>query len=336
LIRNDVPWEGGVVEGPFIARRGDWFYMFYSGNGCCGAGCNYALGVARSKSLLGPWEKNPANPILAGNDQWKCPGHGSIITDPQGRYFLLYHAYARASSIFTGREALLDEVVFGTDGWPTINQGKGPSERAASPLGVAQRRAELSFEDEFDTQQLRPGWQWPQAHQPKVEFKGSQGGQLHLSPPSDRAADLIGAILARSTTLGDYKAVTVLSAAELKPGAAAGLAAFGDPGNAMGLILRDGKLVLWRRDKGKDRTLAEESAPVGNKLHLRLTTEKGYQFHFAFSANGKDWSPIGEDLEGKHLPPWDRSIRVALTAGGSAGAAGVFEKFELQPSASDR
>ena len=50
LIRNDAPWEAQLVEGPFIMRRGDWFYMFYSGNACCGRECNYALGVARSQS----------------------------------------------------------------------------------------------------------------------------------------------------------------------------------------------------------------------------------------------------------------------------------------------
>src|SRR4051794_36180322 len=36
LIRNDAPWEGALVEGPFLLHRGEWFYLFYSGNGCCG------------------------------------------------------------------------------------------------------------------------------------------------------------------------------------------------------------------------------------------------------------------------------------------------------------
>ncbi len=87
LIRNDTDWEGGVVEGPYVLRRGDWFYLFYSGNGCCGPGCNYALGVARAHALSGPWQKNPSNPILAGNGDWKCPGHGSVVTDETGRYW---------------------------------------------------------------------------------------------------------------------------------------------------------------------------------------------------------------------------------------------------------
>ncbi|HKQ99033.1 MAG TPA: glycoside hydrolase family 43 protein, partial [Pyrinomonadaceae bacterium] len=93
ILRNNASWEKHVTEGSFIIRRGGWFYHFYSGNACCGRACDYALGVARSRKLLGPWEKNPANPILDENDAWQCPGHGSIVTTPEGRDFLLYHAY---------------------------------------------------------------------------------------------------------------------------------------------------------------------------------------------------------------------------------------------------
>lgn len=160
LIRNDTPWEGGLVEGPFVLRRGNWFYLFYSGNGCCGEGCKYALGVARSRALLGPWEKNLTNPILTGNQAWKCPVHESIAADQRGRYWLLSHAYSTWGSIFTGREAMLDEVKFGPDGWPVINGGQGPSVKSPSPYGVAQRKAALRFSDDFSEAQLRPGWQW--------------------------------------------------------------------------------------------------------------------------------------------------------------------------------
>ena len=80
LIRNDPKsWEGGVVDGAVVLRRGDWFYLFYSGNACCGRRCNYALGVARSRHLLRTWEKNQANTILAENQNYQSPGHGSIV-----------------------------------------------------------------------------------------------------------------------------------------------------------------------------------------------------------------------------------------------------------------
>ena len=147
------------------------FYLFYAGSGCCGAGCNYAVGVARSKSLHGPWEKNPQNPIIAGNADWKCPGHGSIVADERGRSWFLYHAYSAKSFVFTGREAMLDEVKFGTDGWPTINAGKGPSSRAAAPFENAGSGAERNFADEFDSAELKPGWNWPVSDEPRLRLQ---------------------------------------------------------------------------------------------------------------------------------------------------------------------
>ena len=44
ILRNEAPWEGHLVEGPFILRHGDWFYLFYSAGGCCGRTCDYRLG----------------------------------------------------------------------------------------------------------------------------------------------------------------------------------------------------------------------------------------------------------------------------------------------------
>jgi beta-xylosidase len=32
LIRNTLPWEGALVEGPWVIRRGAYYYLFYSAN----------------------------------------------------------------------------------------------------------------------------------------------------------------------------------------------------------------------------------------------------------------------------------------------------------------
>ncbi|HYY43211.1 MAG TPA: glycoside hydrolase family 43 protein, partial [Pyrinomonadaceae bacterium] len=88
LIRNDAAWERHVVEGAYILRHGDYFYLFYSGNACCGRGCKYALGVARARKLLGPWEKYVDNPIVGANAAWQCPGHGDVVTTPDDNYYL--------------------------------------------------------------------------------------------------------------------------------------------------------------------------------------------------------------------------------------------------------
>jgi beta-xylosidase len=328
LIHNDADWEGPLVEGPFVLRRGNWFYLFYSGSGCCGSGCHYAMGVARSHSLLGPWEKNPMNPILDGNEQWKCPGHGSIATDEQGRYWLLYHAYSAYSSVYTGREAMLDEVRFGADDWPTIDNGRGPSVKAVSPYGAVQTRRDLAFADDFAEKHLRAGWQWPQDHEPIYQLRG---GKLVLSGYPGGETNGFAAVLARSTLTGDYVALTQIEAADLPAGCSAGLSAFGDVNNAVGVSFGQGKLTLWRRGHGTLARLAQVEAPKTKKLRLRLTTRGGFKFSFAASADGKEWMSIGDNLTGKNLPPWDRSVRVALTVEGDKDPRASFDFFRLTP-----
>jgi arabinan endo-1,5-alpha-L-arabinosidase len=58
VLASGEKWEGGVVEGGWVTKRGDWYYLFYSGNAYCNA--SYAVGVARSKSPFGPFDKKGA------------------------------------------------------------------------------------------------------------------------------------------------------------------------------------------------------------------------------------------------------------------------------------
>jgi beta-xylosidase len=329
LFRNDAPWERNLVEGPFVKKHGDYFYCFYSGNGCCGAGCNYALGVARAKSLAGPWEKHDKNPILAGNDTWRCPGHGSIVSTPEGRDFLLYHAYHARNFIYTGRQGLLDEVRWGSDGWPTIHGGKGPSTNAPAPIDFAQHAGNVSFRDEFNESELRPEWQWPVNNEPDLKLRE---GALVIAPAPQHARDVLGAVAGVKTTKGDYTATTVLVRDGMVPGAQAGLSAFGDAQNALGIMAGDGKVSVYRRRKNKHEILASVATPAGNQLYLRLTASEGHRFRFAFSADGRSWENAGDavDIEGNYLPPWDRGIRAALTVGGADEAKARFEWMRVE------
>lgn len=328
LIRNEASWEGAVVEGPFIVRRGQYFYMFYSGNGCCGLKCNYALGVARAPSLLGPWEKNPANPILTGNNEWKCPGHGSIVDDPSGRHWLMYHAYNADSSVFTGREAMLDEVKFTSSGWPEINMGTGPSHSTLSPFGLPQFHAEQKFRDDFNTSKLSPGWNWPVSDDPPAH---TANGELVLRAPPEQGTNFMGGVVGRSITSGDFIATTVLRRSTVEAGVITGLAALGDRANSTGIALQDDRVILWNRSRGQTQILAEAEAPKARILHFRLTSERGEKYQFAFSPDGRDWTDLSPQASGEHLPPWDRAVRVGMIVGGVPIAEVRYESFEIQP-----
>jgi len=336
LIRNDTSWEAKVVEAPFITRQGGWFYMFYSGDDCCSMQCNYALGVARSPYLLGPWEKNPANPILKGDDQWICPGHGSVVSDEDGRDYLMYHAFSK-NAAYVGRQALIDEVSWGVEQWPMINVSSTPSGHAQSPHGIEAQNAEFLFTDDFNSPGLTPGWQWPQANQPSAGLNPVRNGWLSLAPANAHALDVAGAVMARATTAADYVVTTVADTRGMKPGALAGLAAFGDGYNALGIAAGDGKIIVWRRENGLHKTVAIVPAPNAPLVHLRMIASGGYRFRFAVSADGREWHNVGKK-KGVDLPPWGHSVRVALTSGGAKGAVARFDGLRMvssQPAAAN-
>jgi beta-xylosidase len=112
----------------------------------------------------------------------------------------------------------------------------------------------------------------------------------------------------------------------------AGLSAFGEMENALGLSVGGGKLLLWRREKNEQRTLETVAAPEGASLQLRMRAREGRRYRFSVSTDGRNWRDVGEEVDGEYLPPWDRGVRVALTAGGARGAVARFGYLRIEPS----
>ena len=331
LIRNDEPWEGQLVEGPFVLHRNGWFYLFYSAAGCCGVKCDYRVGVARARHLLGPYEKYAKNPILSSNQRWVCPGHGSVTVDVQGREFFLYHAYDPKNSIFVGRQGLLDRVEWTPDEWPVIDGGEGPSIDAQLPF-PSQPPAETAsvFDDNFRGKKLRPEWQWPWDQPPTVSFGDGSGGCLELAPRGSRASDRVGAVLAIEPLTGDYHATVQLDPHGLRDDDWAGLTAYGDENNALGIALHQKSITVWRRRAAKDATTATTARPPGSAVYLKMQVSGGDQYTFAYSGDGTHWTALNESLSGDYLPPWDLATRIAISAGGSSSTRARFASFRVQ------
>ena len=129
-------WERGLVEAPWMLRRGRFYYLFYSG---AFIDTSYALGVARSPSPTGPFVRCPGNPILRSNAVWGGPGHGAFLQDATGTIWHLYHARHQDGSR-RGRVQMLDRLYWNGD-WPAFGEGGTPS---ATPQPAPQMRQPLS------------------------------------------------------------------------------------------------------------------------------------------------------------------------------------------------
>lgn len=136
LITNDLAWEGPVVEAPWVVKRNDTWYLFYSGNGY--GDTSYAVGVARSRALRGPYIKHGA-PILAtqpGAKSLTGPGHCSVLPARDGVTAIVYHAHVDPTA--PQRQLMLDALAWRDDGaggeWPEMASGRAWPGAGVQPI----------------------------------------------------------------------------------------------------------------------------------------------------------------------------------------------------------
>ncbi len=131
VLRNDPSsWEDKVVEGPEVMRHDGHVYLFYAGNNY--GTKDYAEGVARATSPLGPFEKAP-EPVLQSNRDWQGPGHASLTQDAEGNDWMVYHAWhGNPKNNSEGRQILLDPIHWNASGWPQVGSGT-PSQSNRAP-----------------------------------------------------------------------------------------------------------------------------------------------------------------------------------------------------------
>lgn len=309
LFSNDVPWEGNLVEGVSMMRHGEYVYAFYAGAGCCGKGCNYQSGVARSKTLAGAWEKFANNPVIINEAQWTCPGHGTPVKK-DGKFYFLYHAYDTAGSVYTGRQGLLKEFVFTEDGWiKFVDEPKAP---VANIPGKS---------DKFRGSMVGNDWQWS-VFQPAKHMVKAGRLTLEAAPGS---AHYVG----QKSLFVNYKAsVKVL---RNKSTAAAGISLVGDDQNHIAAYFNGDKIELVQTKLGKDSLLLTQPIPGGRNGYLQMQVANGKDISFSYGSNRRSLKQLNtQPINGSYLPPWDRALRVALIVKAGATGSAVLDCFKME------
>jgi arabinan endo-1,5-alpha-L-arabinosidase len=121
-----------LVEAAWVIRYEDHYYLFYSGDNCCGPDAHYGVMVARSESPTGPFETLeqargvPHSLMLFKSEQWLAPGHNCIVVDKAGDVWIIYHAIdvdcprQRQEDEINSRRILLIDKIQWKDGWPYV------------------------------------------------------------------------------------------------------------------------------------------------------------------------------------------------------------------------
>ncbi|MFC4059175.1 family 43 glycosylhydrolase [Planomonospora corallina] len=126
-VRLRLPPSASWIEGPNLYRRGPWYYLLTADGG---TGYGHRVTVARSRSLPGPYERDPAGPLITARDHPGLPlqkaGHGSLAETAGGRSCLAYlvaRPLGRHGPCVLGRETALAPVTWTSDGWPRTPTG---------------------------------------------------------------------------------------------------------------------------------------------------------------------------------------------------------------------
>ena len=104
VLCNDLPWEGHLIEGPFVTRQQGRYWMFYAGNDFSTPA--YGIGVAVADHPLGPYVKQ-SEPLLKSTREWTAPGHASVAPGLDGNPQLFFHAFHPGTGGYNAFRALL-------------------------------------------------------------------------------------------------------------------------------------------------------------------------------------------------------------------------------------
>lgn len=311
----------GKTEGPHLYRRGGFYYLLTAEGG---TGRHHAVTMARSRSIDGPYEIDPENPILtsvgAPEGALQRAGHADLVETDDGPY--LVHLCSRPigrgfrDSEFgwsvLGRETAIQKAVWTEEGWLRLAGGgrhpshEVPAPRGRAPIAPAGDPPPVSrpFVDSFDRDSLPIHW-----HSLRVPLGeeamslAARPGYLRLygqEPPVSRYNQ---SLVARRQQAFSYVAETVIEFDPQDYDQAAGLICIydtqkfhylfvtrGERGRGLGIMTAAGGAETFPVGPG------EVDLPAGGSLLLRATVHE-CELRFSWSHAQSDWSGVGPVLD---------------------------------------
>ncbi|KAE8442975.1 hypothetical protein EG329_002513 [Mollisiaceae sp. DMI_Dod_QoI] len=111
---------GSSPEGPHIYRKDGYYYLMIAEGG---TGSLHMATIARSKSVLGPYDSNPKNPVLTAANTtryFQDVGHADLFQDSNDNWWAVALSVRQGpdGSYPMGRETTLTPVTWNEGEWP--------------------------------------------------------------------------------------------------------------------------------------------------------------------------------------------------------------------------
>ncbi|MCR5742340.1 MAG: family 43 glycosylhydrolase [Lachnospiraceae bacterium] len=262
-------------EGPHLLKKDGYYYLFEAEGG---TGPGHRISVARSRTLKGNYEPCPYNPIMIQRDHeapiWRC-GHGKPVSTPDGRWYMVYLCARKLIGkngeklSILGRETAIDPITWTVDGWPVVNNLKGPSCLQVKPVISGDT-------DDVDSDYMFADWMCVREPQENM-FRMSGKDHIFMRSGSRDLCEIgsVSALLRRQTAF-DFSAGVTLQVPALRTGQNAGMVCYYDENSYVkfGLFMENdglyvGVLEHVGRENRADRTRLSSQC---TKLRLDIKT----------------------------------------------------------------
>ncbi len=306
--------EAYALEGPKITRRGDWFYLISAVGGTAGPPTGHMVIAARSRSIHGPWENCPHNPIVrtqSAQEPWWSRGHATLVEGPRGDWWMVYHAFENGFRTL-GRQTLLEPIEWTADGWMRA-RGGDLSVPLVKPTGGRSGPHGIAYSDDFESAVLGARWSFYKPGIDEPKRLRIDGAALVLTGKGGSPADcspLLG--------LAGDRAYEISVDMELVGPATGGLLLFYSDRLYCGMG-HDGEGIRTFRS-GALLSYWQEPAANARRMQLRIVNDRHVVTQY-YRMDGGDWRRHGLRMEtsGYHTNTADGllSLRPALFAAGA-------------------
>ena len=308
---DDWEVEAFSPEGPKVLRHGDYYYLVLAVGGTSGPPTGHMVIAARSKSIHGPWEHHPRNPLVRTTrveEKWWSRGHATLVQGPGGDWWGVYHGYENGFWTL-GRQALLAPVTWSRDGWPEFGGGD-LSQPIPKPAGGKAVAHGLALSDDFTRDKYGIQWNFFSPAPDEARRLARKDGVLHLKASGDMPSNSSPLVFIAPDQ--DYEFECEI---EVDAEARAGLLLFYDHKLYCGLGFGAEQFVMHRY--GTEH--GQFANPYGRRLFLRIRNRR-HVVSIHISPDGKNWKrgPRGYEVSGYHqnVRGGFMSLKPALYAAG--------------------
>jgi beta-xylosidase len=281
--------EGFSPEGPKVERHGDYFYLITAVGGTAGPPTGHMVIAARSRSINGPWENCPANPLVRttnDDEKWWSRGHASLVEAPDGSWWSVYHGYENGFWTL-GRQTLLDPIEWTPDGWLRM-KGGDLSMPIAKPRGGAALPHGQPLSDDFATLALGSKWNFFKPGPAEKARVRVGNGALIFKASGTAPVDSSPLMLIAGDPGYQFECDV-----EIAPGGIAGLVLFYDEKLYCGLGFDENNFVTHQYgiERGRPKN------PHGRRMRIRIANKRHIIAIHTSGDGGKTWHRFDRGME---------------------------------------